>query len=103
MVLEQAVLEVRPGTEQEFEAAFAKAQAIIVGMPGYISHSLSACIEYAGRYLLLVEWESLEDHTQGFRQSPQYDEWRRLLHHFYEPFPEVTHYETVFAGASTDG
>ena len=103
MVLEHAVLQVRPGTEHEFETAFAAAQAIVAGMPGYISHSLSACIEHPGRYLLLVEWETLEDHTQGFRKSSQYEEWRRLLHHFYEPFPEVTHYRAVFTGVSASG
>jgi heme-degrading monooxygenase HmoA len=45
--------------------------------------------------LLLVEWESLEAHTQGFRGSAAYEEWRRLLHHFYEPFPVVEHFEPV--------
>ena len=77
--------------------AFGQAQQIIAGMRGYRSHSLSACLERPGRYLLLVEWESLEDHTEGFRQSTEYQQWRDLLHHFYEPFPEVEHYEPVFS------
>ena len=100
MILEQAVLDVKPGMERDFEAAFGQAQQIIAGMRGYRSHSLSACLERPGRYLLLVEWESLEDHTEGFRGSPEYEEWRSLLHHFYEPFPEVEHYTAVFTGTS---
>jgi heme-degrading monooxygenase HmoA len=96
VILEVAVLDVRPGQEAAFVSAFDQAQRIIAGMPGYISHQLQHCIERSNRYLLLVNWERLEDHTEGFRQSPQYEEWRRLLHHFYEPFPEVEHYEPVF-------
>lgn len=91
-MLEMAVLEVRPGREAEFEAAFREAQAIIAGMPGYISHELGHCLEQPSRYLLLVRWRRLEDHTEGFRGSPEYERWKALLHHFYEPFPEVWHY-----------
>lgn len=98
MILEHALLAVKPGEEQRFESAFAQAQQIIAGMPGYLSHQLQRCIEEPGRYLLLVEWERLEDHTEGFRQSPRYQEWRALLHHFYDPFPEVLHYTGVFEG-----
>jgi len=96
MILEVAILNVKPGQEREFEVAFSKAQAIISGMSGYVSHQLQVCIEDPGRYLLLVNWETLEDHTLGFRQSPEYSEWRRLLHHFYDPFPDVQHYQVVF-------
>ncbi|NND66672.1 MAG: antibiotic biosynthesis monooxygenase [Halioglobus sp.] len=103
MILEQAVLDVKSGMWDEFEATFNQAQSIIAHMPGYISHSLSNCIERPGRYLLLVEWESLEDHTVGFRESPQYQEWRGLLHHFYDPFPEVEHYQVVFEGPDHEG
>ena len=99
MILEQAVLDVKSGMERDFEAAFAQAQRIIASMPGYITHSLSACLERQGRYLLLVQWDSLEAHTVGFRESPQYAEWRQLLHHFYDPFPEVEHYAAVFEGS----
>jgi heme-degrading monooxygenase HmoA len=100
MILEVAILNVQQGREREFEAAFGKAQAIIASMTGYVSHQLQSCIEQSGRYLLLVNWETLEDHTVGFRHSAQYQEWRALLHHFYEPFPEVQHYQVVFENAS---
>lgn len=94
-ILEVAILNIKSGLVPEFEAAFKKASAIIATMPGYISHELQRCIEVENRYILLVRWQTLEDHTVRFRQSSQYDEWRSLLHHFYEPFPVVEHYEVV--------
>jgi|SRR5712671_6444911 len=95
MILEVATLQVRAGHSREFEAAFAKAQAIIGSMPGYLSHELQRCIERADQFVLLVRWETLEAHEIGFRQSAQYQEWKRLLHHFYDPFPTVLHYTNV--------
>jgi heme-degrading monooxygenase HmoA len=97
MILEVAILDVRPGQAEAFEAAFRQASAIISGMPGYRGHELQRCLEQPQRYLLLVHWERLEDHTDGFRGSPQYQEWRALLHHFYDPFPTVEHYKLVYA------
>ena len=94
MVLEVAILDVKPGRSQEFEAAFGQAQTIIASMKGYVSHQLKKCLEKPNRYILLVNWQTLEDHTQGFRGSAEYQEWRRLLHH-YDPFPEVEHYVVV--------
>lgn len=95
MILEHALLPVRPGQEDDFEAAFAQAKAIIAGIRGFRSLTLSRCTERPSTYLLLVEWDRLEDHTVGFRGSEEYKQWRRLLHHFYEPFPTVEHYERV--------
>ncbi len=91
-VLEAAVLDVRPGETEAFEAAFAEAEPLIASAKGHISHDLQRCVEDDHRYLLLVEWETLEDHTEGFRASPAYQEWKALLHHFYDPFPTVQHY-----------
>ena len=99
MILEVAPLPVRAGHEAAFEAAFLQAQAIITAMPGYLGHELQRCLERPGEYLLLVRWRSLEDHEVGFRQSPQYQDWRALLHHFYDPVPVVSHYASV-AGAA---
>jgi len=95
MILEVAILDVKPGRAQQFESAFAEAQSIVVAMPGYLSHRLQKCIEDANRYMLLIEWETLLDHTEGFRNSEAYQRWRDLLHHFYDPFPVVQHYEVV--------
>ena len=61
-------------------------------MKGFISHQLKKCIEHENQYILLVQWNTLEDHEIGFRKSPEYQDWKVLLHHFYEPFPEVLHY-----------
>ncbi len=94
-ILEMAPLDVRPGQEQPFEAAFGEAQKIIASMPGYLSHELLRSVEKPNRYLLLVRWERLEDHVEGFRQSLEYLEWKRLLHHFYDPFPVVEHFKGV--------
>jgi heme-degrading monooxygenase HmoA len=98
MILEHALLPVRPGHESEFESAFAKARTIIAGMPGFRRLTLSRGVERPSTYLLLVEWDQLEDHTEGFRGSDQYQEWRALLHHFYQPFPTVEHFERVLDG-----
>lgn len=95
MILEAAALQVKPGQSEAFESAFREAQAIIASMPGYHSHELHRCIERAGHYLLLVRWDSVAAHEEGFRKSPQYQQWRELLHHFYDPFPSVLHYDAV--------
>ncbi len=95
MILEIAQLQIRPGQRSAFESAFRQAQAIIASMPGYLEHELQHCLENEDRYALLVKWNTLEDHTVGFRQSAQYQEWRALLHHFYDPFPTVEHFRKV--------
>jgi heme-degrading monooxygenase HmoA len=100
MILEVAILNVRPGQCALYEQSFAEAQAIISAMHGYVSHQLQRCIEDPNKYVLLVQWNRLEDHTMGFRQSPEYQRWKALLHHFYDPFPTVEHFEVVLAGSS---
>lgn len=95
MILEAVMLQVKPGIEEDYEKAFREASKIISSMKGYISHELQQCMEVKGKYLLLVKWETLEDHTVGFRQSKEYQEWKNQLHHFYDPFPIVEHFENV--------
>jgi heme-degrading monooxygenase HmoA len=95
MILEHALLDVVPGREAAFEQAFEEARPLIAATPGFRSLRLARGVERPGRYVFLVEWDRLEDHTEGFRGSPRYEEWRRLLHHFYEPFPLVEHFATV--------
>jgi heme-degrading monooxygenase HmoA len=92
LILEVAILNVRAGESARFEAAFAEAESIIAKVPGHQRHELRRCLEREGRYLLLVWWDTLESHTVGFRTSAGYQEWKRLLHHFYDPFPDVEHY-----------
>ncbi|MDV8023903.1 antibiotic biosynthesis monooxygenase [Rhodococcus sp. IEGM 1330] len=95
MIVEHALLHVIPHRTEEFEVAFADAKSIISSMPGFVNLTLSRGIEQPNTYLLLVEWERLEDHTEGFRQSAEYQEWKTLLHHFYEPFPVVEHFDPI--------
>jgi heme-degrading monooxygenase HmoA len=98
MILEVAVLKIIPGKSEEFEKNFEKAQSIISSMKGYLGHELQKCLEEENKYIFLVKWNTLEDHTIGFRQSEEYKEWKTLLHHFYDPFPTVEHYELKSKG-----
>ncbi|WP_430868160.1 antibiotic biosynthesis monooxygenase family protein [Demequina aurantiaca] len=100
-IVESVVLPVRPGFEGSFEAAFATAEPLIMRADGYISHTLRRGIENPATYLLSVEWESVEAHEQGFRGSDDYREWTLLLHHFYEPLPQVLHYGAPMQGSAT--
>ena len=95
MITEHALLDVVPGREEEFVTSMARAKALIAGSPGFISLRVDRCLERPSRFLLLVEWEHLKDHTEGFRGSAAYEDWRAALHHFYDPFPLVEHYERV--------
>lgn len=95
MITEHVELPVIPGREEEFEAAFADAKRIIAASPGFGGLTLSRCTERPSAYLLLVQWDTIEDHMMGFRESPAYDEWRGRLHHFYDPFPVVEHFTEV--------
>ncbi|MFC4562958.1 antibiotic biosynthesis monooxygenase family protein [Nocardiopsis mangrovi] len=92
MILETAVLDVRPGHHDAFEAAFAEARRIVAASPGFLGLELHRGIENPDRYLLLIRWRTLRDHTEGFRGSAAYGRWRDLLHHFYDPFPTVEHF-----------
>jgi len=93
MILEVAILNVKAGHTDAFEDSFRQASRIIAGMKGHLSHELQRCLEIDNQYILLVRWETLEDHTEGFRGSEPYQEWKKLLHHYYDPFPVVHHYE----------
>ncbi|WP_103069661.1 antibiotic biosynthesis monooxygenase family protein [Aquimarina sediminis] len=95
MILEQANLHIKAGESEMFEKAFKEAQKIISSMNGYIRHDLLKCIEEKDKYVLLVEWQTIEDHEIGFRKSSEYQVWKKLLHHFYDPFPVVEHYKSV--------
>ena len=95
MILELAILNIKPGLSADFEKAFNEAKKIISSMGGYISHQLKKCVEENEKYILLVNWETLEAHTEGFRGSSEYQDWKRLLHHFYDPFPTVEHFAEV--------
>ncbi len=92
MILEVAILNVKPGRSAAFEAAMAAAQPLIAASDGFEGLEVRPCIEDSNRYLLLVRLARLEDHTEGFRGSDRYQDWKAALHDFYEPFPTVEHY-----------
>ncbi|MEO8111122.1 MAG: antibiotic biosynthesis monooxygenase [Ginsengibacter sp.] len=95
MITEIAVLYIRKNEGHLFENAFSEAQKIISAMNGYIEHELQKCIEEENKYVLIVRWDSIENHVEGFRKNEKYEEWKKLLHHFYDPFPVVEHYQRV--------
>lgn len=96
MILEAAILHVKPELAGSFESDFKTASSYISSIDGYINHSLNKCVEQENKYLLLVNWETLEDHTVGFRESKEYLSWKEILHKYYDPFPVVEHFENVF-------
>lgn len=96
MILEAFICHIKPGEESDYEAALHDAVPLISAMKGFRSITLQRCLETSGQYLILIEWDTLEDHTVGFRGSAEYQEWRKRLHRFYDPFPTVDHYTQVF-------
>jgi heme-degrading monooxygenase HmoA len=95
VITEHALLPVMAGQEDAFIETMEQAKAIIAASPGFVSLRVERCVERPSCFLLLVEWDTLKDHTEGFRGSAAYEEWRSLLHHFYDPFPVVEHFEVV--------
>ena len=94
MILEIALLNVTPGKEEAFEKAFQEAEGIISSIEGYLSHSLKKSAEINNRYLLQVEWRSIDDHRINFRKSDKYKVWKKMLHPFYNPVPKVEYFLT---------
>ena len=102
-VLEHALLPVRPGHEASFEAAIAEAVPLIACQPGFGGLEVRRCVERPSTYLLLVTWSSVEAHEAGFRESSEYEQWRDLLHRFYDPFPTVEHFVPVLTDSDRRG
>ena len=93
MIIEHALLQVRPGEEAAFEVAMGKAKPLIAASPGFQGIEVRPAAERPGLYLLLVRWDSIADHRDGFRRSDRYEQWRALLHSFYDPMPSVDYFE----------
>jgi heme-degrading monooxygenase HmoA len=96
MITEIAILQIRKQESNLFQEAFAIAQSLLSSMKGYLGHELQKSIEKENKYLLIVRWQTLEAHTEGFRKSEAYAEWKKMLHHFYDPFPVVEHYKKIY-------
>jgi heme-degrading monooxygenase HmoA len=106
MIIEIAILSVIPDKTDAFERDMTIASEYIAMTGGYRWHEVRRCMDNGkhNKYALLVGWDTLEAHTEGFRESPQYLEWRRLLHHYYDPFPTVEHFDTPFvSGGQASG
>jgi len=93
VILERAIFAVKPGSEPEFEAAMEQAKKVIAQSGGFRSFRLQRGIEQPSTYLLLIEWDSVEDHMQGFRESDLFVRWRELIGSYFAAPPEVEHYE----------
>jgi len=94
-VLERALITIRPGRESEFEAAFAEAKQVIASADGFGWLELHRGVEAPDVYLLLVCWQALEDHMQGFRESERFTRWRELIGPYFATPPDVQHYTPV--------
>jgi heme-degrading monooxygenase HmoA len=104
MIIEIAILSVIPNKTDAFERDMRIASEYIAMTDGYRWHEVRRCMDDGKqhKYALLVGWDTLEAHTEGFRKSPQYLEWRRLLHHYYDPFPIVEHFDEPFVRNQSD-
>ena len=93
MILEIATLDIVPRQETEYLAAFNQAQEILAAQKGYISCEVQRCIEMPSRFLVMVKWHSLEDHTIGFRESADFARWRAFVSPFFSSPPDIKHYQ----------
>jgi heme-degrading monooxygenase HmoA len=100
LILEVVKWDIKPNMENEFEMVFIEAQKFLLGAKGYKSHQLNRCLEKTNRYVLLVNWETLEDHTENFSESNEYLKYRSLIHQYYAPGAILEHYETVNENAA---
>ena len=92
MIIEHAVLQVKPGQADDFEQAMREAKPLIQSQPGFQSIEVRSSTDQDNQYLLLVGWDKIESHRDGFRRSPEYQQWRALLHDFYDPMPTVNYF-----------
>jgi heme-degrading monooxygenase HmoA len=95
MILEVAVFDIVQGQEAAFEAAFAEAELVISQASGYLRHELQRGLETPHKYVLLVRWQTLEDHIEGFRQSALFTQWRALIGSFFATPPVVEHFHLI--------
>ena len=95
MILEVAIIKIKPEEISKFEAVFPKAAAIVASITGYISHEIVRCVETKGKYHLLIRWENIDAHLVNFRQSPKFQEWRALIGGCFAEPPVAEHFEAI--------
>lgn len=93
LIVEHAILRVKLAEAAKFEAAMKQAQPLIAASPGFLGLEVRPAAESPGVYLLLVKWDTIAAHREGFRRSDRYQKWKALLHHFYDPMPIVTYFD----------
>ncbi|MEO7760453.1 MAG: antibiotic biosynthesis monooxygenase family protein [Casimicrobiaceae bacterium] len=96
MILEMADFRITPGKQAEFEAAIKRgAGTVVAKAKGFAGYKVNHSIESPERYMLMIYWDTLEDHTVGFRQSPAFTEWRAIVGPFFAQPPFVEHFSLV--------
>jgi quinol monooxygenase YgiN len=98
VIREIALIDVKPGMEAEFEAGVAKAAPLFQRADGCRSFQLHRSIEHPTRYRLVVGWDAVEDHTERFYGSSDWQEWRKLVGHCFAQAPTVEHTREVYKG-----
>ena len=95
MILEVAIMKIKPELIDEFEKAFPRAAAVSASTPGYISHEMQRCVETKGKYFYLIRWESIEAHEKNFRQTPRRQQFRDIIGQYWEEPPFAEHFEAI--------
>jgi heme-degrading monooxygenase HmoA len=97
MILEIAQIDVKTGMESQFEAGVAKASPLFQRAKSCHGLELQRSFEKRNRYRLVIKWDTVDDHNR-FRDSEDFQEWRKLVGSYFESTPLVEHTETVFRG-----
>ena len=95
MVLEVAIMKIKPEVMEEFEKVFPQAAAVSASCKGYISHEMQRCVETKGKYFYLIRWESVEAHEVNFRQTPKRQQFRDLIGKYWAEPPVAEHFEAI--------
>ncbi|MFV5703671.1 antibiotic biosynthesis monooxygenase family protein [Flavobacterium sp. XS2P12] len=95
MILEIATFDIKEQSQTAFTAAFQEAKLVVSKSKGFLGLEFQHCIEIPTKFVVLIQWETLEDHTIGFRESPLFTQWRAILSpHFQNP-PIAEHFQTI--------
>ncbi len=100
MILELADIRIQPGKQAEFDAAIQRGvQQVIAQAKGFCGYKINKGVESPERYLLMIFWETLENHTVDFRQSPAFQEWRAIVGPYFAAPPSVEHFTLLAKSA----
>lgn len=97
MIIEHAVLRIKPGMEKDFERALPDGVAFIAASKGFIDLEVRPSVEKPSTYHLIIKWKTVEDHTVGFRESDRFPKWRAIVSPFFAEPPQVEHFAAPVA------